>query len=56
MLARVKAGLSQRELADQVCARQATISNYEQGLTTPDALMLQALAKALGQELEYFKV
>jgi transcriptional regulator with XRE-family HTH domain len=45
---RVRAGLTQVELAAIVGGDQAAISEYETGRSIPSGPRLQALAKALG--------
>lgn len=45
---RVRAGLTQQELADRVGSDQAQISGYETGSIMPSGPRLQDLAKALG--------
>jgi transcriptional regulator with XRE-family HTH domain len=45
---RVRAGLTQQELADRVGSDQAQISGYETGKIIPSGPRLQDLAKALG--------
>lgn len=45
--ARVDSGLTQAELADKAGLAQRALSNYERGLTHPDAPTIERLAKAL---------
>lgn len=45
---RVRAGLTQEELAQRVGSDQAQISGYETGKILPSGPRLQELAKALG--------
>lgn len=53
--ARVKAGLTQQQLADKLGLTRPTITQWETGATTPHAKKLEELAKALGlPRLEIF--
>jgi transcriptional regulator with XRE-family HTH domain len=47
---RIRAGLTQQELADLVGVAQATINRYEKGERTPRPATLGRLADALGVE------
>lgn len=49
--ARVDAGLSQREVADRMGARQSGLSRIESALVSPTIHTLARLADALGCEL-----
>ncbi len=44
---RLKKGLSQEQLANEVYISQATLSNIEKGKSIPDILLLQHFAEAL---------
>lgn len=48
---RIKAGISQVELAARAGTSQAYISEIESGKTKPSLGMLEAIAKALGCKL-----
>ena len=52
--ARVAARLNQTELAAAVGVTRQSISQYEQGQTIPDPLVLGRIASELGQPLGYF--
>lgn len=52
--ARMAAGLSLRDLADQADISAMAISKYERDENTPSSGVLLALAKALGVRTEYF--
>jgi len=45
---RIKAGLSQRQLADFLGHGRNAVSSWERGLTAPDVESLLHMAKALG--------
>ena len=47
---RIRAGLTQQELADLVGVAQATINRYENGERSPSPEVLGRLADALGVE------
>lgn len=47
-------GLTQEQLADKLSVKRATISNYEIGRRSPHIKELEAIAEALGVNLEYF--
>jgi len=52
---RICKGLNQRELADLVGVRQATISRWEKGLSTPDVLSflrIMALKEEISRAFE----
>src|SRR5688572_11890241 len=54
--ARVKAGLSQQELADRLDVHSVTVSNWERGATKPDEATLERIATQLrttAQSLRY---
>ena len=48
---RQAAGLSQQALADHLCVTRQAVSNWERDQTLPDLVMLQAIARALGTDL-----
>lgn len=48
--ARKAAGLTQRELAEHLGVANTSISNWEKGLSRPDADMIQKLCAILGLE------
>lgn len=52
--ARKAAGLTQRQLAGAIGATNTTISNWEKGLSRPDADMIQKLCAALQLQPNYF--
>lgn len=52
--AREERGFTQRELADRITRRQATISDFERGQMQPDATTLVILAEVLQKPLTYF--
>ena len=52
--ARVEAGFSQRELADQIYRRQAALSDMENGKMEPNASTLVYLAFNLKKPIAYF--
>jgi transcriptional regulator with XRE-family HTH domain len=47
-------GLTQEQLAEKLNIKRATISNYEIGRRSPHIKELEAIAEALGVNLEYF--
>lgn len=47
-------GLTQEQLADKLNVKRATISNYEIGRRSPHIKELEAIAEALGVNLDYF--
>ena len=49
---RIRAGLSQSELAERMEVRQSTLCNWEQGVRCPSASRLIKLAKMLGVTAE----
>lgn len=51
--ARQKAGLSQEELARTIETTKSTISKYEKGLRQPRLEQLQAIADALGVDINW---
>ena len=53
-LARAKAGLSVRELAERVGVSATAISKFERGEASPRQSTLLRLAKALSVGVEYF--
>lgn len=52
-IARIVRGLSQKELAERVGVRSASISGYESGKASPSLDVLIKLAKALNISLDY---
>ena len=52
--ARKAAGLTQRQLADILGVSNTSISNWEKGLSRPDADMIQKLCFCLSLEPNYF--
>ena len=52
--ARQRAGLTQRELAARVDARNNSVCNWEKGRNKPDADTIGALARALNVRADYF--
>lgn len=52
--AREEAGYSQRELAELIYRRQATLSDIENGKMEPDATTLLTLAFHLNKQIQYF--
>ena len=52
--ARKAAGLTQRQLADRLGVSNTSISNWEKGLSRPDADMIQKLCVYLSLEPNYF--
>lgn len=52
--ARKTAGLTQRQLAGEIGTTNTTISNWEKGLSRPDADMIQKLCQALSLQPNYF--
>lgn len=52
--ARKVSGLTQKELAEKVNVGNTTISNWEKGVSRPDADQIQVLCWALGVEPNYF--
>lgn len=51
--ARIRADMTQQELASAIGAAQNTITNYERGIREPDAIRLIAIARALGVTCDY---
>lgn len=49
---RVKRGLTQDQLAEQLFVTRQTVSNYETGKSRPDIDMLEKLAQVLGTDLQ----
>jgi transcriptional regulator with XRE-family HTH domain len=47
-------GLTQEQLAEKLNVKRATISNYEIGRRSPHIKELEAIAEALGVNLDYF--
>jgi len=54
VLARMRRGLTQEELARSVCLDKSTINKYERGTRSPDAQALVQLADALGFPVSFF--
>lgn len=52
--ARKAAGLTQRELADKINVGNTTISNWEKGVSRPDADQIQVLCWALDVQPNFF--
>ena len=52
--ARKAAGLTQRQLADNLGVSNTSISNWEKGLSRPDADMIQKLCHYLSLDPNYF--
>ena len=52
LLARVRSGLAQEQVADSLGARRATLSGWENGRTAPDAVTLMRLAAIYGLTLD----
>ena len=52
--ARKAAGLTQRQLADSLGVSNTSISNWEKGLSRPDADMIQKLCTYLSLQPNYF--
>lgn len=50
--ARIGAGISQNELGRRIGTGQQTISNYENGLRTPDLDTAKLIADALNMDME----
>lgn len=48
---RLKKGYSQKELADQLNVVRQTVSKWENGLSVPDALLLDKMAKVLDTQV-----
>lgn len=53
-IAREQRGLTQRQLAQRIKRRQATISDFERGMMQPDATTLVVLAEELQKPVTYF--
>ena len=52
--ARKSLGLTQRQLAQQIGVSNTSISNWEKGLSRPDADMIQKLCQCLNLQPNYF--
>lgn len=52
--ARVKLGLSQRDLASQLGVTKQAVSKYETGKMLPESALLIQMAAVLGQKADYF--
>lgn len=55
-LARIEAELTQLELAKQIYVTQTVVSDWENGIYEPRALMLSQIAKVTGKHFDYFQV
>lgn len=55
-LARVSSKMSQADLGKLISLSQDSISRFERGETIPDAIVMQVIARALGQSMDYFQV
>jgi transcriptional regulator with XRE-family HTH domain len=55
-LARVALEWSQTDLGDRLHVSRDVISRFERGESVPDHLMMLAIARALGQSMDYFQV
>lgn len=51
---RVRSGMTQEELAEQLFVTRQTISNYENGKSNPDIETLQQMARILDTDMEFF--
>jgi transcriptional regulator with XRE-family HTH domain len=51
---RVRRGMTQEELAEQLYVTRQTISNYENGKSNPDIETLQQMARILDTDMEFF--
>lgn len=49
---RLEKGMSQKELAEKIGTKQASIARFEAGNHNPSLLFLKKLSKALGGKLE----
>ena len=49
---RQRAGLTQNDVAEVCNVTVQAVSKWERGLSCPDALMLERIAKALGVEIQ----
>lgn len=56
LLARTTAGLTQSELGDKLNLAANAVCRWERGLSIPDGLMIVAIAEAVGQKPECFRV
>lgn len=48
--------MSQADLGKLISLSQDSISRFERGETIPDAIVMQVIARALGQSMDYFQV
>ena len=53
---RVKAGMSQLQLAEKLSVGPSTVGMYEQGRRTPSVDMIILLAKAFGVSIDYLLI
>ncbi len=53
-LARVENDLTQAQLADAICAKQKSISNYENGMALPTLDTLEKIVKRLNKSFAHF--
>ena len=49
--ARIKKGISQKELADKIGTKQSAIARFESGNVNPSLEFLQKIASAMGRNL-----
>ena len=49
---RQRAGLTQNDVAEVCLVTVQAVSKWDRGLSCPDALMLERIAKALGVEIQ----
>lgn len=56
LLARIIAGLSQVELGRKLSVSGDVVWRWENGVSVPDALMIVAIAEAVGQKPDCFRV
>ena len=50
--ARIKAGLTQKELAERIGTRQSNVSRIENGNSNPSIAILKRIAEATGTKLQ----
>ena len=53
-LARLQAGLTQKELGSQIGVSTVTISDWERGVTQPTAIVLWQLGNTVGRSAAFF--